>query len=234
MNRMTAPEAKVLASPQLPIVLMDTVRIPPLSDQEAFRRWARSPEFPERGRFSYLNGELWVDLSMEQLFSHNRVKPKFAAVLDGFVDAEELGYYFSDGTLISHPAGLSTEPDGVFVSSQALETQRVRLVEGTEEGYVELEGTPDMVLEVVSRYSVRKDTEVLRDLYWRAGISEYWLVDARGSALRFDMLRRGAKRYVATRTQNGWLRSVVFSRSFRLTQKLDSRGHPRYKLEVQP
>src|SRR5256885_8764701 len=48
-----------------------------------------------------------------------------------------------------------------------------------EEGYLELEGTPDMVLEVVSESSVQKDTKRLRQLYWQAGIREYWLVDAR-------------------------------------------------------
>ena len=35
-------------------------------------------------------------------------------------------------------------------------------------GYLELEGVPDMVLEVVSRSSVRKDTVLMRQAYWRA------------------------------------------------------------------
>jgi Uma2 family endonuclease len=37
-----------------------------------------------------------------------------------------------------------------------------------------------MVLEVVSASSVEPDTQTLRELYWAAGIKEYWLVDARG------------------------------------------------------
>jgi len=52
---------------------------------------------------------------------------------------------------------------------------------------LELEGTPDMVLEVVSASSVVKDTETLLQLYWQAGIPEYWLVDARGEALEFTV-----------------------------------------------
>ena len=40
----------------------------------------------------------------------------------------------------------------------AIEDRRVRLVEGVEEGHVAIEGTPDVVLEVVSTRSVRKDT----------------------------------------------------------------------------
>src|SRR5947199_6685269 len=95
----------------------EKVRIPiGFPDLEAFRRWARSDDFPERGWFSYLAGDLYVDLSMEQLFSHNRVKGRFGAVLDGLVVASDLGYYFHDRTLFSNAAAdLSTEPDGMFV-----------------------------------------------------------------------------------------------------------------------
>ena len=64
------------------IVIEDRVRIPSgLNSLEAYRQWARSDEYPERGRFSYLNGEMWVDLSMGQLFSHNGVKTQFTVIL---------------------------------------------------------------------------------------------------------------------------------------------------------
>src|SRR5262245_5497730 len=131
------------------IVIEDKVRIPAgLDSLEAFRRWARSDDFPERGRYAYLNGELWVDLSMEQLFSHNLVKTQFTIDLGSLVRAAGLGYFFSDGTLLSSvEADLSTEPDGTFVSYGAIRDGRVRLTEGSTEGYVELEGAPDMVLE---------------------------------------------------------------------------------------
>jgi Uma2 family endonuclease len=155
-------------------------------------------------------------------------------VLGGLVKASQSGRFFHDRTFLSNPdADLSTEPDGLFASYDTLRTGRVRPVEGAEEGYVELEGTPDMVLEVVSASSVTKDTVRLRELYWRAGVPEYWLVDAR-AALRFDILRRGPKRYVATRRRAGWLPSTVFGRAFRLTQQTDPLGQPLYTLSVQP
>lgn len=218
----------------LPIVLMDTVRIPEwVVDHASFRRWARSDEYPERGWFSYLNGELWVDPSMEQIFSHNLVKTEFTTIVGGIVRAEQRGYYFSDRLLLSHPgAGLTTEPDGAFAAYEALRTDRVRLVEGAQEGYVELEGAPDMVLEIISPTSVRKDTQVLRQLYWRAGVAEYWLVDARGESPRFSILRRASGDFAARRPRAGWLPSAVFARAFRLTRQTDPLGHPQYVLEV--
>jgi Uma2 family endonuclease len=217
------------------IVIEDKVRIPNgLSTLAAFRDWARSDDFPTRGKYAYLDGELWVDLSMEQLFSHNDVKTQFTIALGSLVRSAGIGRFFSDGTLLTNvDADLATEPDGTFVSYEALRTGQVRLVEGASQGYVELEGAPDMVLEVVSTASARKDNETLRRLYRRAGIREYWLVDARGTEPLFNILHSGARGYIATRPQaGGWLRSAVFKRSFRLTVASDPLGHPQFTVEV--
>ena len=116
-------------------------------------------------------------MSKEQVYSHNQVKTEFARVLAGLVKQRRLGRYFSDGLFLTNiEADLCAKPDGTFVSREDIRRQRVRLIEGSLEGFVEIEGTPDMVLEVVSGSSVSKDTEWLRDLYRKAGIAEYWLV----------------------------------------------------------
>jgi Uma2 family endonuclease len=216
------------------VVIGDEVVIPGwVVDLESFNQWCRSEEFPEKVRICYLAGEIWVDLSMEQIFSHNQVKTKFIMTLGTLVESAQLGYFFADGQHLSHPdADLSAQPDGIFASWDSVRSGRVRLIEGATGGYVDLEGTPDMVLEIVSPKSVRKDTAVLRDLYWRAGIPEYWLVDARGESPRFDIFRRTARGYVASRRQDGWLKSAVFGRAFQLTRQTDPLGHPLYTLAI--
>jgi len=217
------------------ISLAEGVRIPgDIVDLESFRRWAMSDEFPERGWFSYLGGEIWVDLSMEQAFTHNQVKAELCEILRGLVKSLGLGYFFVDRMRLSNLAvDLCTEPDGMFVAYDTVRAERVELTEGFDGGYVEVLGTPDMVLEVVSDRSVKKDTVTLRDLYFRAGVTEYWLVDARGEKPQFDILRRAARGYTPTRKQNGWLRSGLFGRSFQLTRKTDPLGHPQFTLGVQ-
>jgi Uma2 family endonuclease len=202
-------------------------------DLDSFRRWARSDEFPETGRICYLNGEVWVDMSKEQIFSHNQVKNEFNVTLGGLIKSNRLGRFFPDGVLLSNQrANLTAQPDGTFVSKESLATQRVRLVEGKHEGFVEMEGTPDMVLEVVSESSVGKDYKELRELYWRAGIPEYWLVDARGERLTFEILRRTSKSYAAARKQGDWQKSTVFGKSFHLTRQADEQGNPEYSLAI--
>jgi Uma2 family endonuclease len=219
-------------------VLNGEVRIPSwaMSDLGSFCRWACSEDFPQRGQYSFLRGEIWADLSMEEFYSHNQVKEVINRVLGGLVEGANSGRYLPDRMLLRHTAAdLSTEPDGMFVSYDSLRNGQVRLLEGTSApGYYQVEGTPEMVLEIVSATSEQKDTVELRDLYWQAGIPEYWLVDARGTSPRFQILHRGAKRYAATRAHAGWTASAVFARAFRLTRQPDPLGHPRYVLSVQP
>src|SRR5262245_35419640 len=172
-------------------------------------------------------------MSKEQVFSHVLVKTKFTIVLGGLVEAGYPGLSLGDGVRVSNTqANFSVKPDGVFVAQATLAAGRIRVVEGMEEGFLELEGSPDMVLEVVSPSSVQKDKTKLRQAYWEGGIAEYWLVDARKEPLSFDILRHTAKGYVATRKQQGWIKSAVFAKSFRLGQHLTALGHPDYTLEA--
>ncbi|MGH7224168.1 MAG: Uma2 family endonuclease, partial [Gemmataceae bacterium] len=128
-------------------------------------------------------------------------------------------------------ADIAVKPDALFASTDAL-ADRVRILEGKNEGYVELVGSPDMVLEVVSTSSVRKDTQRLRRDYWQAGIREYWLVDARKEPLDFDILRYTPKGYRAVLKKDGWINSVVFGKSFRLIHRIAALGRPKYTLEL--
>lgn len=216
------------------IVQPEGVTIPAwVVDLTSFRRWADSSEFPNRGRITYLGGTIVVDLSMEQLFVHNQIKMRIAAVLDAFVTGLAAGYVFGDGVRLHNTAAdLSAEPDVVFVSADAIQSGRVRLNEGLEHGFVSIEGTPDAVIEVVSDSSVQKDTVDLREAYAGAGIPEYWLVDARSGTAEFDLLKRGPRGYTVTRAQaGGWLKSAVFNRSFRITRTTDPLGNPQFTLE---
>jgi len=214
------------------VLYEDEVRIPDgIRSLAAFRRWIRSDEFPDAGRICFLDGQVWVDMSKEGIVTHNQVKQEFNLVIGGLVKSKHLGRWFPDGLLLTNDrASLACQPDGTFVARQNL--RRAHFVEGEKGGYLELKGSPDMVLEVVSASSVEKDTEVLRELYWRAGITEYWLVDARTDRLEFTILRPESGGYVAIRRQAGWVKSRVFDRSFRLMRQLDDRGNPEFTLSV--
>ena len=214
------------------IAVGDRVRIPAsVHDLESFRAWAHSGDYPERGGVSYLDGEIWVDLSMEELVTHNLVKSEFAFAIMSVLRENLLGEFIADRMLLTNAiAKLSTEPDGMVVSWQTLKSGRVEAVAGKEHGYIELRGSPDVVLEVVSDSSRRKDFVTLRQMYHQAEIGEYWLVDVRGETPYFEILTRAAKDY-RCETAGEWQTSPLLGRQFRLVTRSSLQGHARFMVE---
>ena len=135
--------------------------------------------------------------------------------------------------LVCPEADISTEPDAMFCSQESRRSGRVRQVEWTKGSgdFVEVVGVPDLVVEVVSSSSVRKDTNLLRGQYFHAGIPEYWLVDARGRKINFQLLARGDGEYVqVTPDADGYHRSRVLDASFQLVRECDEFGEFEYHL----
>jgi len=215
------------------IAASDRLTIPnAVTNIDAFREWNDSPDFPNQYQVWWLCGGVWIDMSKEQIFSHILVKTEIARVLGGLVKAEKLGLFLTDGLLLSNfEADISGNPDSTFISTASRRDSRVRMIEGAIGGYVELQGSPDMVLEILSDSSVQKDTIVLREAYWKAGVREYWVIDARSEPARFDIFRHGPKAFAATRKSSGWVKSNVFGRSFRLVAGTDEFGEPDFSLE---
>jgi Uma2 family endonuclease len=212
------------------LVLDDTIRIAAeFATLDEFRNWTKSGEYPDHGDYFYLSGDVWIDLSTETLL-HNQIKGQMAAVLTLLVSGR-LGVFFADRMrLVNVDADISCEPDGMFASHKSHRAGRVHWQQGPQS--LEVIGTPDMVLEIVSSHSVQKDTVVLRELYAAAGIAEYWLVKPLGGQLSFDILRLTAKGYVPVRKTSGWAKSTVFGKSFRLTPQRIGTELPECRLLV--
>ena len=200
-----------------------------------FRAWAASDAFPEGGRISLIEGEMLIDISPEHIETHNRVKTEILRAIATLVGDTDCGQVYSDGAWITNDdADLSTEPDAAFASWESLETGRVVIVPTADDGIdgFEIRGSPDWMLEVVSRNSVRKDTRLLPVAYFRAGVREFWLVDARAPQLAFTIFKRHEAGFVAAETRDGWNESPLFDREFRLRRDRDRRGGWRYALEM--
>ena len=238
------PRARPQRAPVRPpaacrIVLPDLGVIIPASahTHAGFRAWAKSEDFPRRGRISFIERELFIDMSPEEIETHVKVKWEIDIVLGALNKKAKLGEFYGDGTLVTNvEADLSTEPDTTFVTWESLEAERVRLVPrvGEEGQYMEVEGSPDWVLEVVSKYSVKKDTVRLRRAYHKAGVREYWLVDARSEEVTFHILTHAESGYAEAEGRGGWQNSPVFGRRFRLVRRRGRMNFWEYDLQVKP
>lgn len=219
------------------ILLEEQLRIPPIASLEDFRRWMRSDEFPENGRIDYVDGHIEVDMSPEDLFCHGTIKTEIQGVLHHCVKQREHLYLFTDCTRVTCGAGgVSAEPDIVLLSEDAIESGLVKLIpkaSGEEDRYTEIEGPPELIVEVVSDSSERKDKQRLPPAYFAGGVPEFWLVDARPKTLLFQIYDPGDQgfRPVATNAE-GFQPSAILGKRFRLERSRNNRGRPIYTLHV--
>jgi Uma2 family endonuclease len=116
----------------------------------------------------------WVDgemiTYMPPLLKHQEVNGFLYSLLRNFVELLRLGFVgIAPFEIKLWPGGPSREPDVFFVRQDRLEQL-------TDKRF---EGAPDLVVEIVSKGSVREDKVRKFGHYEQAGVREYWLFDPR-------------------------------------------------------
>jgi Uma2 family endonuclease len=233
----TVAAGDVQASVATSILFQNELEVPlGIASLEDFRAWARSDGFPERGRIDYIDGRIEVDLMVENIFYHAFPKSEIARVILARTHSDQSGDVAIDRCRVSNSAaGLSSEPDLVFVSDAGFTSGRVKFTPARSDdpdSFIEIEGSPDWVCEIVSDGSEQKDTVRLAKAYFAAGVTEYWLVDARGESLDFAILQRGQTQFESTLLDDeGYCTSGIFRHRYRLSRERSPIGHWRYTLD---
>ena len=94
-----------------------------------FRKWVLSDEFPEKQRATFISGDIYLEVNMEELQTHGAVKAEVSRVLMNLNRESKQGMFYLDGVLVTNEdADVSNSPDGTFVSLRSLRSKRVRLV----------------------------------------------------------------------------------------------------------
>lgn len=95
-----------------------------------------------------------LDNTMEQIF-HNLIKQAVSQDILNWNRKHRLGNYYNDGMSYSNTTlKFTTVPDGIFVSHDSLKDGLVLRNWGIRS--TRLEGSPDMILEVINRSSVNR------------------------------------------------------------------------------
>jgi Uma2 family endonuclease len=222
------------------ILIDNQLDIPPGIDTlDDFRRWTQSTDFPEQGRIDWIGGKLEVEMAPDNLQWHTSPKTEIGATLHSLVKGQDLGHVFIDKTRVVLPrSDVGSEPDVVLVTHDSIEGGSVRLVPAAthqQDSFIEIEGPPDLVVEIVSDGSVVKDTKRLFQRYAAGGVPEYWLVDARGSELSFRIFLLEDDRYTPAATNaNGFQRSETLQLWFHFSRERGRSGLWRYDLIEKP
>ena len=120
---------------------------------------------PEDKRYQLLDGEMI--LAPAPTTRHQAISIRLATALFQFVSQNNLGQVWTapyDVVLSDYDVA---QPDILFVSNQ-----RAHLVTPAN-----IQGAPDLVVEVLSPGTQQYDRGYKRSLYARHGVREYWLVD---------------------------------------------------------
>jgi Uma2 family endonuclease len=200
-----------------------------------FRRWITSETFPEKVSPTFVDGEIWLSMSPESLETHNKVKGEITSTLIRLVRERDLGETYCDRALFSNVAArVSTEPDFLFVSWAAFECGRVTMTRRRQrqDEFIEIVGTPDLVVEVLSDSTIRKDKVRLKAAYERAGVPEYWIVDARGDQILFQILTLEEGAYQVSALADQPQPSKVLGARFALGRALNRLGRFTYTLTI--
>lgn len=92
----------------------------------------------------------------------------------GYVYPDDVDVHFSDGSLY--------KPDLVVVLKS-----NEKILAGQKNIY----GAPDMVVEVLSHSTRKKDLTIKKDTYEAQGVREYWIVDPRAKSVMVYLLKDG-------------------------------------------
>ena len=148
-------------------------------------------------RFEIIGGKALMSPSPE-LF-HQRWSRQILLAIERHVAAGQLGEVFYAPIDVVLDRENVVQPDLVFVSAAGAALLDRRGVMGA----------PDLVVEVVSPGSVRRDRCDKRELYARFGVKEYWLADVANHSIEVLSLQSGGYQLSSSASGSGRIRSTI-------------------------
>ncbi len=135
---------------------------------------------PDDGlRYEVVEGMLFSEPSPR--IAHQRLVGRLHVILDGHVRTRGLGEVFIAPVDVILDRRTVVVPDLVFVAAErgGIVTDRA------------VEGVPDLIIEILSPATTRRDRVAKMNAYARHGVRHYWLVDPEARTLEGFELREG-------------------------------------------
>ena len=153
---------------------------------------------PDDERYELLDGDLL--LTPAPNLKHQRAQRRLGRRLDQFIEERELGeiFYAPFDVVLSDTDVV--QPDLLFVSRR-----REHLLSNG----ANVQGAPDLVIEILSPSTANRDLGYKRTLYARHGVLEYWIVDPVEETVRVLCPRDGALEVAHTFSRGQTLRSPL-------------------------
>lgn len=161
----------------------------------------REMEFDDDDNFQYelINGELMRKAS--PTIEHQRLVRKIAFAIEKYLEAKPIGEVFFaplDVVLDEHNV---PQPDIFFVGKD-----KQFILDENEQVII---GIPDLIIEILSPGSVKRDRIVKKKVYEQFGVPEFWLVDPSYKNVEIFRLTDGTYELLDFIEVTGTVKSVV-------------------------
>ena len=145
--------------------------------QGEFREWVVSQPKAEAHRYELIRGQ--IVMSPPAGWRHGGIEAELARRVGDFVARRALGHVFGSSTGYELPSGDTLEPDLSFVSFERWDAVAHPLPDGF------LRVVPNLVVEISSPATARRDRTEKLSIYAENGVDEYWIIDpwVRGTAM---------------------------------------------------
>ena len=132
--------------------------------------------------YEIIEGEKFMAPSPD--WGHVNVTANLIATIGVYVKTNKLGTIAPDNFDVHFPDGNLFQPDFIFVSAA---NDKLFL----DKKNMTLHGVPDMVAEIFSRSTMKRDIGIKKDIYERNGVKEYWIIDPWRETIDIYLLRDG-------------------------------------------
>jgi Uma2 family endonuclease len=168
--------------------------------QSDFRRWLRSRPSTDINHYELIDGR--IVMTPPAGWPHGHVEARLVRRIEEHVDQKNLGVVQGSSAGYDLPSGDTLEPDVSFIL-------RARFAAGPSPKAGQfLRIVPDLVIEILSPATSRRDRTEKKAVYERNGVREYWIVDPKKRAV--SVLHLQKSKYGPARTiQSGVVKSRV-------------------------
>ena len=150
-------------------------------------------------RYELLHGELVMAPAPREI--HQYVLIKLVAKVETLVDERNLGtVYCAPFDVVLSDTNV-VQPDLLFVSNE-----RAHIITPDN-----IQGAPDLVVEILSPATAERDRIVKSELYAQHGVHEYWIVDPDARTITVFLLNEGEFEEVDTYSEGETLTSPMLA-----------------------
>jgi Uma2 family endonuclease len=160
---------------------------------------------PEGAAYQLLEGDIVMTPAPSTV--HQRISRRIVSEIDDFVSEKDLGEVFN-------------APCDVYLDDENVVQPDIFFVSKARRGIVEkkyVRGAPDLIIEILSETSSRRDLVQKRALYARFGVKEFWIVSPEEECV--DVLVVSGAEF-------------RLERNFRKPETLESPGLPGLKIDL--